>query len=693
MRSILLVSSLIFGALGAGCTDNPTALGRAPQSAITVSPAVDTLRGIGAIVQLTASVGGRTATGPAASISWTSLNGGVATVDSLGTVRSVAAGTALIAAAWSGQADTATVVVMSPCMLMQLIVAPPSIVLAPGDSGQFSVAGTWCDGTPTVPPVTYSATGGTITAGGLYTAGTTPGTFQVVATQQGGPKADTSTVTITLSPPTLTQLVLTPASVTLAPGGTSQFAVSGTWSDGSSTVPAVTYAATGGTITAGGLYTAGTTAGTFQVIATQQDGSKADTSTVTIGVSLPTLTQLVLTPASVTLAPGGTSQFAVSGIWSDGSSTVPAVTYSATGGTITAGGLYTAGTTAGAFRVVAIQQGGSEADTSTVTIAVPPPQGVRYVSTSGNDANAGTQAAPLRTIQRCLDILQAGDTCTVLAGTYNESLTLRTSGTASQPITLKCETARACTVNSGNVQTLGTSNRTHYYTIDGLRFIGTAVTSEATLYFGQGTVWSATDETLGNDGFILRNCYIEGDVKFYGHNNLVENCELNGMGIWSNGITDGYATSHDNVYRNNLVYGYTFRGIWSTNATNNVLIEGNTIHDVVYGIDCDGAGVPVNHCSVVNNLVYNTGTTEWGAGLFLEDCFDCLIQGNIVHDIQNGTGIFLTNYGNGSSMGWHTFNNIEYRGDDSRTKILNNVIYNYPTGSGVYVYQCQRADV
>ena len=85
---------------------------------------------------------------------------------------------------------------------------------------------------------------------------------------------------------TLVQLVLSPASLVLAPGETQQFTVSGTRSDGSGTVPAVTYSATGGTITAGGLYTAGATEGTFSVIATQQGGTRADTSAVTLLPSL-----------------------------------------------------------------------------------------------------------------------------------------------------------------------------------------------------------------------------------------------------------------------------------------------------------------------------------------------------------------------------------------------------------------------
>jgi len=255
-----------------------------------------------------------------------------------------------------------------PDSLEAISLRPTSITLAPGGTSQFTVSGTWSDGSTTVPAVAYSATGGTITAGGLYTAGTSPGTFRVFATQPGGTRADTAVVTVSVPPPTLTQLVLNPASLTLAPGATQQFSVTGSWSDGSSTVPAVTYMATGGTITAAGLYTAGTAPGTFRVIATRQGGTRADTSAVTVSVPTSTLTQLVLSPGSITLPPGGTSQFAVTGTWSDGSTTTPAVAYSATGGTITAAGLYTAGTAPGTFGVIATQQGGTKADTSAVTL-------------------------------------------------------------------------------------------------------------------------------------------------------------------------------------------------------------------------------------------------------------------------------------------------------------------------------------
>ncbi len=47
--------------------------------------------------------------------------------------------------------------------------------------------------------MTYAATGGTVSTSGLYKAGTTAGTYRVIAVQQGGTKADTSAITVTAS--------------------------------------------------------------------------------------------------------------------------------------------------------------------------------------------------------------------------------------------------------------------------------------------------------------------------------------------------------------------------------------------------------------------------------------------------------------------------------------------------------------
>src|SRR6185369_585545 len=61
-----------------------------------------------------------------------------------------------------------------------------------------------------------------------------------------------------------------------------------------------------------------------------------------------------------------------------------------------------------------------------------------YVATSGNDSNAGTLAAPLKTIQKAVSLITAGGTIAVRGGTYGlaTNITINKSGTSSAPITL-----------------------------------------------------------------------------------------------------------------------------------------------------------------------------------------------------------------------------------------------------------------
>jgi hypothetical protein len=78
----------------------------------------------------------------------------------------------------------------------------------------------------------------------------------------------------------------------------------------------------------------------------------------------------VLTPASTSLTTGTTKQFAAYGRMSNGDSVAVAVTFSATGGSITNSGLYTAGLVGGSYRVIAAAASGP-ADTAAVTLTAP----------------------------------------------------------------------------------------------------------------------------------------------------------------------------------------------------------------------------------------------------------------------------------------------------------------------------------
>ena len=282
------------------------------------------------------------------SVTW-SATGGTVTPAGLYTAGQNAGTYRVIAKSAAGPADTSTVTITaSPPppppptpTVTKIDVTPSTASLQTGKTKQFSASATMSDGsTDSSPSVTWSATGGTITQAGLYTAGQNAGTFRVIAKSSAGP-ADTSSVTITApAPPTVTKIDVTPATASLQTGKTKQFSASATMSDGSTdSSPSVTWSATGGTITQAGLYTAGQNAGTFRVIAKSQAGP-ADTSTVTITAPAPpTVTKIDVTPATASLQTGKTKQFSASATMSDGSTdSSPTVTWSATGGTISSAG-------------------------------------------------------------------------------------------------------------------------------------------------------------------------------------------------------------------------------------------------------------------------------------------------------------------------------------------------------------------
>src|SRR5882724_13392274 len=76
------------------------------------------------------------------------------------------------------------------------------------------------------------------------------------------------------------QVVSFPDTVTLDPDQTQQFVAYGRTQAGDSVAVAVSWSASGGTVTGGGLYTANSVAGNYQVTATAQVPATATSTTV-----------------------------------------------------------------------------------------------------------------------------------------------------------------------------------------------------------------------------------------------------------------------------------------------------------------------------------------------------------------------------------------------------------------------------
>jgi hypothetical protein len=127
--------------------------------------------------------------------------------------------------------------------------------------------------------VIWSATGGTVTDTGLFTAPEVAGFYSVVATSQADPSA-TSTAVVTV----VTPVVLTPGRVSLTVNATQLFTALIPATNSTSVTWSIQEAATGGTIDATGLYTAPAVAGIYHVVGT----SAADPTQ--IGVAIVTVT-------------------------------------------------------------------------------------------------------------------------------------------------------------------------------------------------------------------------------------------------------------------------------------------------------------------------------------------------------------------------------------------------------------------
>src|SRR5437870_5688576 len=246
--------------------------------------------------------------------------------------------------------------------VVQIVSSPDSVTLDPDQTQQFVAYGRTQAGDSVAVAVSWSASGGTITGGGLYTANSVAGNYQVTATAQ----VSGSSQVKNRGP--MAQIILTPLSASAVGGGRVQFAVYGKRKNGDSVAVSVAYAATGGIISGAGLYTAGQSAGTYQVMATQSGGTLASTAAVTIS-SVP-VASVAVSPVAAGLTVGATSQSTARSKGANGTALsgriVTWATSNAAVATVSASGLVT-GVAAGSATITATSEGQSGTSAMTVT--------------------------------------------------------------------------------------------------------------------------------------------------------------------------------------------------------------------------------------------------------------------------------------------------------------------------------------
>jgi hypothetical protein len=278
------------------------------------------------------------------SVTWTVSNTSVVTaLAPLGTTttfKALRVGKTSVKATVDGKSRYAKVVVRGVDGA-KVVVTPAEATVASGATVGFVATGLTKAGETAGVNVTWTATGGAISPSGDLTAGNAAGTYRVIATSAFG-AADTSIVTITGTPDPpdpVAAVILVPETASLTAGETLQFDAYGRTGAGDSVPVTVSYTATGGTIAGGGLYTAGSAAGTYRVVATSA-ADLADTAEVTIAEAA--IARVTLLPDIAASRAGETTRF-VASVWNTLDDLVPEpVTYQTTCGTVSGAGVFTA---------------------------------------------------------------------------------------------------------------------------------------------------------------------------------------------------------------------------------------------------------------------------------------------------------------------------------------------------------------
>ena len=375
-----VLSVLLFaGLFGLACKD-----ATAPEqlTTLTLTPVTSTTTPTGT-VQLTSA-------GTRSGIAVTNLVGatyavtaGGGTVSNTGLFTApTTPGTSTVTVTCGGMTATATITVtVGP---LATITVTPNPTLQIGATQQFTAVGrdAWNNIVAITPVWSTTNPPGTINAStGLFTAGNTLGTFNASVRATSGSISGTANVIVIAGP--LATITVTPNPASMATGAQQQFTAVGRDAGGNVVPITPVWSTTNppGTINAStGLFTAGTTTGTFSNSVTATQGSISGTATVIVTAPPPpALATITVTPNPVTLETGAQQQFTAVG--RDGNGNVVAITpvWSVTngGGTINSStGLFTAGTTTGLFTNTVRATQGSIFGTATVTVTapvVPPP--------------------------------------------------------------------------------------------------------------------------------------------------------------------------------------------------------------------------------------------------------------------------------------------------------------------------------
>jgi uncharacterized protein YjdB len=258
-----------------------------------------------------------------ANAQWSSSDTTIATVNSSGSAGGVAAGVVTIKAQTSGMQATATLTVTTAgTNLASITVSPAGTSIPVSTSQQFSATGNYSDGssrdlTSLVSWSSSATSFATIDVNGVAT-GVAAGPTTISATLG----SVTGSTGLTVSAPTISSIVVTPAGVTLGIGVTQAYTATAIYTNGTSQglSSGVTWTSSQPSVASVNNSGLATTLSPGPTTITATVGSFSDSSTLTVVAA--NLVSISVTPTPVSIAAGTDQQFTAVGSFDDGSTQV-----------------------------------------------------------------------------------------------------------------------------------------------------------------------------------------------------------------------------------------------------------------------------------------------------------------------------------------------------------------------------------
>jgi hypothetical protein len=354
------------------------------------------------------------------------------------------------------------------------------------------------------------------------------------------------------------------------------------------------------------------------------------------------------------------------------------------------------------------------------------PNSTSYVSSTGNDSNPGTQAAPWRTVQHASDTARAGSTVEVRGGVYEELVSINASGNASDGyITFRSYPGETAILDAAHLTPnsrsgILTIHNQSYVRIEGFEIRNYRTAEHRLTPLGISVTGSGSHiELLKNNVHHIENNFPGRDAPGSGGN---------GFGIAVYG-TDAKTPITDLLIDGNEVHhlktGSSESLVVNGNVTNfrithNVVHDNNNIGIDVIGFERTAPDPAVDQARdgvVSGNLVYNITSRgnpayrndESSDGIYVDGGTRILIEQNVIHDVD--FGIELASEHKDRATSYITArNNLIYhchtagvsiggyapeRGHTDHCIVLNNTLYNNDTsatGSGEFQMQWNMAD-